>query len=67
MVGQSSDTFYQAQASRLKLGDPNGARQEKAVADPYDLERFVVAQNAHGTYDHAVDELRRGRKTSHWM
>ena len=33
----------------------------------YDLERFVDAQNEHGTYDHAVDELRRGRKTSHWM
>ncbi|MCC6174308.1 MAG: DUF1810 domain-containing protein [Chloroflexi bacterium] len=37
------------------------------MADPYDLERFVAAQNASGTYDSAVDELRRGRKTSHWM
>jgi uncharacterized protein (DUF1810 family) len=35
--------------------------------DPYDLERFVVAQNAAGTYDRAVAELRGGRKTSHWM
>src|ERR1700738_3308200 len=35
--------------------------------DPYNLERFVNAQNADGTYAHAVDELRRGRKTSHWM
>ena len=35
--------------------------------DPYDLERFVAAQNAGGTYDRAVEELRRGRKTSHWM
>ncbi|MDQ6669331.1 MAG: DUF1810 domain-containing protein [Chloroflexota bacterium] len=33
----------------------------------YDLERFVAAQNASGTYDRAVEELRRGRKTSHWM
>ena len=32
-----------------------------------DLERFVDAQNANGTYDRAVDELRRGQKTSHWM
>ena len=32
-----------------------------------DLERFVSAQNAHGTYDQALAELRRGRKTSHWM
>jgi uncharacterized protein (DUF1810 family) len=35
--------------------------------DPYDLERFVQAQNAGDTYDRALGELRRGRKTSHWM
>lgn len=32
-----------------------------------DLERFVTAQNAHGTYDQALAELRDGCKTSHWM
>ena len=37
------------------------------AADPYDLERFVSAQEAGGTYDRAVAELRRGRKASHWM
>jgi len=35
--------------------------------DPYDLERFVTAQNANGTYDRAVGELRGGQKVSHWM
>jgi uncharacterized protein (DUF1810 family) len=35
--------------------------------DPYDLERFVAAQNEGGTYDHAVAELRAGGKDSHWM
>ncbi|WP_127128679.1 DUF1810 domain-containing protein [Georgenia sp. SYP-B2076] len=35
--------------------------------DTYDLERFVTAQDANGTYDEALAELRRGRKTSHWM
>jgi uncharacterized protein (DUF1810 family) len=35
--------------------------------DPYDLGRFVAAQDAGGTYDRAAAELRRGRKTSHWM
>ena len=35
--------------------------------EPYDLNRFVAAQDAHGTYQQAVAELRRGRKTSHWM
>ena len=33
----------------------------------YDLGRFVAAQDADGTYDRAVAELRAGRKTSHWM
>jgi uncharacterized protein (DUF1810 family) len=35
--------------------------------DSFDLQRFVDAQNAGGTYDAALGELRRGRKTSHWM
>jgi uncharacterized protein (DUF1810 family) len=35
--------------------------------DPYDLQRFVTAQDAGGTYEHAAAELRAGRKTSHWM
>ncbi len=35
--------------------------------DPYDLQRFVAAQDAGGTYDHATAELRGGRKTGHWM
>jgi uncharacterized protein (DUF1810 family) len=35
--------------------------------DPYDLQRFVAAQDAGGIYDLAVEELRAGRKTSHWM
>lgn len=32
-----------------------------------DLERFVEAQDAGGTYSRAVAELRRGHKASHWM
>ena len=35
--------------------------------DPYDLERFVAAQDARGTYASAVAELRAGRKVTHWM
>ena len=35
--------------------------------DRYDLQRFVAAQDAGGTYRHALAELRAGRKTSHWM
>jgi uncharacterized protein (DUF1810 family) len=36
------------------------------MSDPYDLQRFVDAQDR-GTYDRALAELRDGRKTSHWM
>jgi uncharacterized protein (DUF1810 family) len=38
-----------------------------AIGDPYHLERFVKAQDANGTYDRALAELRAGRKTGHWM
>ena len=34
---------------------------------PSDLQRFIDAQDAGGTYLTALDELRRGRKQSHWM
>lgn len=34
-------------------------------ADPYDLARFVRAQDA--DYDQALSEIRGGRKRSHWM
>ena len=37
------------------------------MSPPYDLERFVAAQNAGSTYERAVAELRRGNKTSHWI
>ena len=35
--------------------------------DPFDLGRFVAAQDAGGCYDRATAELRRGLKTGHWM
>jgi uncharacterized protein (DUF1810 family) len=37
------------------------------MTDSFDLERFVAAQDAAGTYQRALSELRRGRKSSHWM
>ena len=33
--------------------------------DPYDLSRFVTAQQ--GVWERALAEIRRGRKASHWM
>jgi uncharacterized protein (DUF1810 family) len=37
------------------------------MEDPHRLQRFVAAQDASGTYNVAVSELRSGRKRSHWM
>lgn len=37
------------------------------VADPYDLARFLDAQNERDTYASALEEIRRGRKVSHWI
>ena len=31
------------------------------------LHRFIEAQNTHGAYARALDELRAGAKASHWM
>jgi uncharacterized protein (DUF1810 family) len=36
-------------------------------AEPFDLARFVDAQDAGGTHESALRELRAGRKRSHWM
>ena len=37
------------------------------TADPFDLDRFVRAQDEGGGYERALQELRRARKTGHWM
>lgn len=38
-----------------------------SVNDPFELQRFVDAQDAGEAYASAVSELRNGRKLSHWM
>jgi uncharacterized protein (DUF1810 family) len=37
------------------------------VTDDFDLGRFVDAQDRGDTFGHALEELRAGRKRSHWM
>lgn len=37
------------------------------MPDRFDLERFVAAQDHGDTYEHAVAELGRGLKATHWM
>src|SRR3954447_24069050 len=50
-----------------KGGAPRGAerRPEMPNADPFDLNRFVIAQAP--VFAAALDELKAGRKRSHWM
>lgn len=35
--------------------------------DPFDLARFVAAQDDDGTYERALKEVQNGRKVTHWM
>lgn len=35
--------------------------------DMFDLERFVSAQDANGSYATALKEIKEGQKRSHWM
>jgi len=44
------------------MADPNAL---SGMSDPYDLSRFVEAQE--GDYEQAIAEIRSGRKHSHWM
>ncbi len=37
------------------------------MSDPFDLKRFVDAQDAGEAYARALAELRAGRKQTHWM
>jgi uncharacterized protein (DUF1810 family) len=47
------------------MGDRPGREDSMHADDPFDLNRFLQAQE--GVYEHALAELRAGRKTSHWM
>lgn len=38
---------------------------DSAATDPFDLQRFVIAQQ--GVYERALAEVRSGEKRSHWM
>lgn len=40
---------------------------DQARLDPFNLRRFVAAQDNDRTFDRALAELRRGAKESHWM
>jgi uncharacterized protein (DUF1810 family) len=47
--------------------DLRSRSDDEGMTDRFELERFVAAQDAGGTYQRALSEIRRGRKSSHWM
>lgn len=55
-------------AARPDGGDePGRTGGDEVDDDRFDLERFVAAQDSARTYDQAIAQLRRGRKTGHWI
>ena len=54
-------------AQETMRGHTDPATMTASTDEPFDLVRFVDAQDAGDTYAHAVAELRGGRETSHWM
>ena len=47
------------------VGAPQDEGPEMANADPFNLERFVIAQEP--VFSTVLDELKAGQKRSHWM
>jgi len=50
----------------MRRGRTRSTAREASEA-PFALGRFLEAQDADAAFARALDELRRGRKTSHWM
>ncbi len=40
---------------------------DHSPSNAFNLQRFVTAQDANDTFKHALTEITRGKKTSHWM
>lgn len=43
------------------------ARRQAEMTDPWNLERFIDAQDERDTWEAALAEIRSGHKVSHWM
>ena len=49
------------------MDNPSAQGHGGHVDDPFDLQRFVEAQDRDGGFEAAVRELSAGRKSSHWI
>jgi uncharacterized protein (DUF1810 family) len=61
-------TGFPHSPTAYRIGQSGGMGHDRRMDDdPFDLARFVEAQDAGGTYDRALAELASGRKQGHWM
>jgi uncharacterized protein (DUF1810 family) len=60
----SANTVFRS-ADILILRPSSRTTKIDAMNDPFDLQRFVTAQD--DTFEQALAECRRGRKRTHWM
>lgn len=42
-------------------------KERDSYRDPFNLDRFIEAQDSHNVYGRALDEIRHGRKETHWV
>jgi uncharacterized protein (DUF1810 family) len=63
---QSWDASVTRTTSRLPT-DLSSIGGNGLVVDPYRLSRFVEVQDRQGNYARALEEIRAGRKSTHWI
>lgn len=63
--GQTTEGVCRGRERREFVRSGSRIGLHEAGQTPHDLQRFVQAQR--DTYDGVLDELRRGRKESHWI
>ncbi len=57
-------TILKKQLNICFVGEPDCGSLEQSMSNDANLQRFLNAQE--GVYDTVLDELRAGRKSSHW-
>lgn len=60
-----SDGVRHTRVGQLAYPEVMPSESSGTAGDPYNLQRFVDAQNP--VFAHVQSELRKGRKTTHWM
>jgi uncharacterized protein (DUF1810 family) len=65
LVGIAFGTCLELAAKCIKWPASVPSRSDSVMADLYELDRFLDAQE--GIYEQALAEIKAGRKTSHWM